>query len=476
MPKVLETHVSGTLLVITLVALIMNYIFQYQIIYLHFPRVTTDAPEVSQSNGLMGVNDSSPRNSTNLEDIERATFVSLSNFETEKGTLTGFPLVKNQIGAMLLKKTIYTKRNWILLLVQILIPVILVLVTVLITKSFVISDTLPALTISLDSYATINPVALISNHVTNVDSPGGRFAAQYSKLFNDPSTLPRTLVKVPDIRDFILNLTAPELVTFNNRYLIGVTVEDNNITTWFNNQPYHTVPLTQDVTFNALLKSVCPDCSISVTNAPMPFTFDSRLQMLRAGNNMGFQLASNVGFSMCFVAAFYVIFYIRERVSKAKLLQFVSGINIWTFWSTAFVWDVITFLFTVVVLMVAVLVFQEDGWKTHEDMGRLFVLLLCFVWCVLPFVYLFSMIFDIPSSGFIKTVMVGIFLGIAMFYVIFSLESPILELEHVAEKMTWIFLVVPHFALTQGLSNLNVINSIIPVSKNICKIYSKCDL
>lgn len=96
-------------------------------------------------------------------------------------------------------------------------------------------------------------------------------------------------------------------------------------------------------------------------------------------------------------------------------------------------------------------------------MRRLFVLLFCFVWCVLPFVYLFSMIFDIPSSGFIKTVMVGIFLGIALFYVVFSLESPILELEHVAEKMTWIFLVVPHFALTQGLSNLNVINSIIPV-------------
>lgn len=385
----------------------------------------------------------------------------------EKGTLTGMPLVKNQIGAMLLKKTIYTKRNWILLLVQILIPVILAVITVLITKSFVISETLPALDITLESYSTIHPVALLSNQVANSDSPGGRFVSQYSKIMQDQSVSPRSLHSVPDVREYILNLTSKELVTFNNRYLIGVTVEDRNITTWFNNQPYHTVPLSLDVSFNALLKSICPECSIAVTNEPLPFTFDSRLQMLRAGNNMGFQLASNVGFSMCFVAAFYVIFYIRERVTKAKLLQFVSGVNIWTFWSTAFIWDVITFVFTVVVLMVTILVFQEDGWKTADDMRRLFILLFCFVWCVLPFVYLFSMIFDIPSSGFIKTVMVGIFLGIALFYVVFSLESPILELEHVAEKMTWIFLVVPHFALTQGLSNLNVINSIIPVRRLI---------
>lgn len=419
-----------------------------------FRRVTTDSPDAI-TNGR-----DSPEGSPQLGDVERATFVGLNNFETEKGTLTGASLLKTHIQAMMLKKTLFTRRNWILLLVQIMIPVILTIVTVLITKSFVIGDTLPSLEITLERYN--DPVAILSNHATDPNSPGGRFAAQYSKMFENPKS-PRTLVHVDNVRDFVINLTGPELVSFNDRYLMGVTVEDDNITTWFNNQPYHTVPLSLDVTFNALLKEHCPECSISVINEPLPFTFDSRLQMLRAGNNMGFQLASNVGFSMCFVAAFYIIFYIRERVTKAKLLQFVSGINIWTFWATAFLWDMITFVLTIITVMVTVLVFQEEGWRTGDDMWRLFVLLFCFAWCVLPFVYLFSMIFDIPSSGFIKTVMVGVFLGIALFYVVFSLESPILELEHVAEKMTWVFLAVPHFALTQGLNNLNIINSIIPV-------------
>lgn len=399
-----------------------------------------------------------------MDNVEKASFVSLASIETEKGTMTGLSLIKNQILAMMLKKTIYTQRNWILLLVQILIPVVLTILTMLINRAYTVGDVLPGLTIHMDSYP-INPVAILSNHASNSNTPGGKFAEQYANLFINPPT-ERSLVNISGIRDYIINLSNPELVVFNSRYLIGVTVTDDAITTWFNNQLYHTIPLSLAVTYNALLKSYCPDCSITVTNEPLPFTVATRMAMLKLGNNMGFQLASNTGFSMCFVAAFYVIFYIRERVTKAKLLQFVSGINIWTFWSTAFLWDIVTFVITILILLISVLIFQEDGWRTGGDMARLFSLLFCFVWCVLPFVYLFSMIFDIPSSGFIKTVMVGIFLGLACFYVVFSLESPVLELEHVARAMTWVFLTVPHFALTQGLSNLNTMNTVERVKIN----------
>jgi ATP-binding cassette, subfamily A (ABC1), member 3 len=42
--------------------------------------------------------------------------------------------------------------------------------------------------------------------------------------------------------------------------------------------------------------------------------------MLQAGNNMGFQLSFNVGFAMAFVASFFVIVYIKERVTKVNQL------------------------------------------------------------------------------------------------------------------------------------------------------------
>ena len=66
--------------------------------------------------------------------------------------------------------------------------------------------------------------------------------------------------------------------------------------------------------FNSRFRSTCgPDCSLDVTNHPLPFTEESRLYMIQAGNNMGFQLSSNIGFAMGFVSAFYVLFYVKVR-------------------------------------------------------------------------------------------------------------------------------------------------------------------
>lgn len=336
--------------------------------------------------------------------------------------LRGGNFIWSQLKAMMLKKTIYTLRNWVLFVVQIIIPVILTIITVMVARTFSIGGTLRALPINLDMY-TNNPVVLLSS-TASAGSTGSAFATNYISMFENPPT-ERTLQQLPagqSIIDFVVGLTNQELIAFNARTLVGVTVEDADVKVWFNNQPYHTIPLTMNLAYNAFLKTYCPDCSISITNHPLPFTAQSRLDMLQAGNNMGFQLASNVGFSMAFVAAFYIIFYIKERVSRAKLLQFVSGISIWTFWLTAFVWDLVTFIITTCFMAATLLVFQEEGWSTGPEIGRVLLLSFCFVWAILPFVYLFSLLFDIPSSGFTKMVMVGIFLGVAIFYTVYSLR------------------------------------------------------
>jgi ATP-binding cassette subfamily A (ABC1) protein 1 len=47
-------------------------------------------------------------------------------------------------------------------------------------------------------------------------------------------------------------------------------------------------------------------------------------------------------FSMSFVPASFVIFLVEERVSKAKHLQFVSGVKPLTFWTAQFTWDIVS--------------------------------------------------------------------------------------------------------------------------------------
>lgn len=71
---------------------------------------------------------------------------------------------------------------------------------------------------------------------------------------------------------------------------------------------------------NAMIKAKFgSDHSISVTNWPLPFRVESRLSfLLGAGNNMGFQLATNISFAMAFVSGFYVMFYIKVGIKLSK--------------------------------------------------------------------------------------------------------------------------------------------------------------
>jgi ATP-binding cassette subfamily A (ABC1) protein 3 len=101
------------------------------------------------------------------------------------------------------------------------------------------------------------------------------------------------------------------------------------------------------------------------TNLTTPFQLDN-LQF----NLMGFQIAVELGYGMAFVASFYILFYIRERVSKAKHLQFVSGVNVVVFWGTSFLCDMVTYLLTMIAVLITFAALQEDGFKTPDELGE----------------------------------------------------------------------------------------------------------
>lgn len=47
-------------------------------------------------------------------------------------------------------------------------------------------------------------------------------------------------------------------------------------------------------------------------------------------------------FAMSFVPASFILFLIEERVSKAKHLQFVSGVKPILYWLANFTWDMVS--------------------------------------------------------------------------------------------------------------------------------------
>jgi hypothetical protein len=63
------------------------------------------------------------------------------------------------------------------------------------------------------------------------------------------------------------------------KYILGATFDGNStaptIIGWFNNLPYHSVPLAVGMIYNALLKYYTYNTTITVTNYPLPYTEDT---------------------------------------------------------------------------------------------------------------------------------------------------------------------------------------------------------
>ncbi|XP_044270584.1 phospholipid-transporting ATPase ABCA3-like isoform X2 [Tribolium madens] len=362
--------------------------------------------------------------------------------------LTGFMLIKNQFLAMLMKKVLSIIRTWILQFIQILMPVAFLIIAIVVSRNTNKSADLPKLPITLNSYR--NPITLIEDNAND----------SFSALF--VQTLKGYEIKnVTNITSEMLDLTETVPSTVRLRYIVGASFDKvlngflTSITAWFNNNPYHSPPLALGLVLNVVYKHLAgTNRSIKWANYPLPFTADTKVQQLLEGNSMGFQLAFNIGFSMAFVSSFYVLFYVRERVCKSKHLQFVSGVKVYIFWLMSFICDIITFIVTIIAIIITLACFQEDGFRSSEDLARMSLLLFYFGIAMLPMMYFASYFFEVPSTGYTRMTLFSVFTGVAAFLVVQVLATPGLDLEYVANTLHWIFLVVPHYSLATGIRDV----------------------
>lgn len=240
-----------------------------------------------------------------------------------------------------------------------------------------------------------------------------RFATQYNRVVMASASANSIGITMHGgMQDYILRLSETILVLINRKYMVGASVlEPGIITAWFNNQPFHVPPLSVGLVHNAVIRThLGEDFSIDITNAPLPYTYDTRILMVQT-QNFGSQLPIYIAFAMAFVAAFYVMPYVKERESRSKLLQMVSGARVHTFWLTAVIWDYFTYILTVLVMVAVFAAFQESGWSTPLELGRFLAILAAFGLCVLPITYIASMFFKSPESGFTLMAMLYVFTG-----------------------------------------------------------------
>ncbi|XP_050517580.1 phospholipid-transporting ATPase ABCA3-like isoform X2 [Diabrotica virgifera virgifera] len=371
----------------------------------------------------------------------------------------GLHLIVNQFVAMLMKKIIGTFRSWVLLAIQIFLPMINVII-VMSVPSGSVPSVLPAMPLNLARFT--DPITLIERF----DDPQN-YTNNFYGVLNGYGMSP---TNIDNITRIMLDLTATNPNVVRRSYIIGSTFTEQEfefgiiktihpvITAWFNNDPYHSPGIALGMALSSVYNHYT-NGHIEFVNKPLPFKAATQIDNIVGGQSQGFQFAFNIGFSMAFISSFYVIFLIRENVSKSKHLQFVSGVKVYIFWFVNIICDMFVYLLVCSVLLITIYCFQQDGFKTSGDMGRLFFLLLLFGWSFMPIYYVASLIFTVPSTGYTRMTLVGIFIGNAAFLLVEVLKTQSTNLKRIGETLDNVFLVFPHYSLATGINKCYAIYS-----------------
>lgn len=160
---------------------------------------------------------------------------------------------------------------------------------------------------------------------------------------------------------------------------------------------------------NAILRP--KNHTIQLTNHPFPYTGLDSLKQAGRLYTVGFQVGYNVAFGMSFLAASFVVFLIKERESKSKHLQFVSGVELPMFWIASFLVDFVNFIIPCISILAVLQIFQLEDFVAPHMQVNLLILLVSYGLAVIPLMYLWSFAFTIPSTGFTRMIMFNIFTG-----------------------------------------------------------------
>ncbi|XP_036411124.1 phospholipid-transporting ATPase ABCA1 [Megalops cyprinoides] len=242
---------------------------------------------------------------------------------------------------------------------------------------------------------------------------------------------------------------------------LGGLNRQNNVKVWFNNKGWHAVTSFINVMNNGLLRASLPPGperrkhGITAYNHPLNLTKEQLSEMAMMTTSVDVLVSICVIFAMSFVPASFVLFLIEERVSKAKHLQFVSGVKPLLYWLANFTWDMLNYTVPATMVVFIFIGFQQQAYVSETNLPALVLLLMLYGWSITPLMYPASFLFSVPSTAYVVLTSVNLFIGINGSIATFVLELfTDQHLNDVNKILKKVFLIFPHFCLGRGLIDM----------------------
>ncbi|KAM6919010.1 retinal-specific phospholipid-transporting ATPase ABCA4-like [Xenentodon cancila] len=253
-----------------------------------------------------------------------------------------------------------------------------------------------------------------------------------------------------------------------------------NVKVWYNNKGWHAMVAFMNVANNAILRAFLPpsakpvEFGITAINHPLNLTKEQLSEVTVLTTSVDAVVAICVIFAMSFIPASFVLYLIQERVTKAKHLQFVSGVSPLVYWVANFFWDMMNYSLSTAMVVGIFMAFDKKCYTSQANLPALIALLLLYGWSVTPMMYPMSYVFSIPSTAYVSLSCINLFIGINSSAITFILElfennRSLLVFNEWLKKCLLVF---PHFCLGRGLIDMAMNQAVTDVYARFGEEYS----
>ncbi|XP_071498338.1 ATP-binding cassette sub-family A member 2-like [Diadema antillarum] len=267
-------------------------------------------------------------------------------------------------------------------------------------------------------------------------------------------------ISVGNVRNFVPPTFNDDVPTTYKKIAVR-----NAAMTWYNHKGFHSLPTYLNVINNAILRAnLDPSIhgnpsayGITVINHPMNKTSSSILNDYNVQETSQVLIAMFIIVAMSFVPASFVVFLVAERSSKAKHLQFVSGVSPLVYWLSNFFWDMMNYLIPAACCVTILKAFDIPAYSSATNLPAVIILFLLYGFSITPMMYPASFYFEESSLAYVSLIVINLFIGItticgSFLVELFNLDDELLK--QVYDTMYIVYLIFPNYCLGRGLMDL----------------------
>ncbi|XP_054992770.1 phospholipid-transporting ATPase ABCA3-like [Sorex araneus] len=310
-----------------------------------------------------------------------------TNESSDTSFNTGHSLLCQQFMAMLLKKVMFNLRHWKLLLIQIL---------AILGSPFLLLETEKFAKLDVDTHIrelnlkqygkTIVPLSLTGkfNFTLFVEALETILQPDNHKLVLVQGNLQSYLSENIDCIHACVAAVA-----------INATRTTLEVTSLFNAEAIHSSAVSLALVENVILH-INSYTSLRVFNKPQPYIHE-KADIATAD---GLHVAINIHFGMALLMSGFCLLSVSERSSKAKHIQFMSGVPVLVYWFSSFLWDAIIFILIICMLLG---VFKYCRVNIYISDYRFLDTMLIFIlygWSSIPLMYLMGFLYQRPGTAY----------------------------------------------------------------------------